>query len=406
MLYRRFLQILSVSFLLFIASAQSITAIPVFSTSSGVLSDFKKPDETKDLQLNLTGFFTAQLNLNNNLIFRGECSIITEDIIGTGLFNDTNAAFCIDELSLTYIKPFLGNTQYISTWIGTYEPVGGDTFIRRIFGLQPFTPFLTESWLGIRKPNAYAFYGTGFSYTLQFGAKPLATGTYIYVNKENLNNDYQLNLDLRGTANIDRAFVDFSFGLATPFSTKNGDQDVIILVNELFLHGGIEADIGNPYTTNIYFTSGFDNLPLTANSTHKIESKDFYFFIEPRFAVDNDCLSFSFFNIPDDKLNKFFLIQDNLGLSFALTSNNAHIANLDLAIGINSTLSYPGKDFLDVLKPMDNFKAENWNFSLIPFVNINLKKNIIKMLLVNKLNKVASDQLSYQSDFYLGFKSN
>ena len=124
--------------------------------------------------LGIQTFFTGQLNLSKSLMLRGEFSIQSDDIFDTGLFNYTEAIFCINELSATYVKPFLGNTQYISGFFGTFEPIGSDVFLQRQFGMKPITSLLTESWLGLRGSYIYPFYGAGASYILHLDSWPIA----------------------------------------------------------------------------------------------------------------------------------------------------------------------------------------------------------------------------------------
>ena len=69
----------------------------------------------------MKAYFAGELDFSPQFLVRAEFSIQTADVLDTGLFEETDAVFCIDEFSATYIKPFLGITQYISAFIGVFR---------------------------------------------------------------------------------------------------------------------------------------------------------------------------------------------------------------------------------------------------------------------------------------------
>ena len=136
---------LSIATALFsIFSANMFSA--AFSGYAGIKGDItsNEASEKFDPIMNMKAYFAGELDFSPQFLVRAEFSIQTADVLDTGLFEETDAVFCIDEFSATYIKPFLGITQYISAFIGTFEPIGTDVFLQRHFGIQPITSMITE----------------------------------------------------------------------------------------------------------------------------------------------------------------------------------------------------------------------------------------------------------------------
>ena len=106
--------LLTVSILL---TFSSICSAATFSGFAGIKGDLEsdKASDSFDPVMNLTGFFQGQLSLTQNLLFRSELTLKTEDVLETKLVDDTGAVFKISELSLTWVKPFLSVTQYFSS---------------------------------------------------------------------------------------------------------------------------------------------------------------------------------------------------------------------------------------------------------------------------------------------------
>ena len=121
---------LSSTAIAFIFTLTELSAAASFNGYGGLKGDLKSKEDSEffDPIMNLTGFFQGQFNFSENLFFNTEMSISTDDVIDTKLTEDTRAVFCFDELSLTYVKNFLGATQFFSIFKGTYTPLGANQF--------------------------------------------------------------------------------------------------------------------------------------------------------------------------------------------------------------------------------------------------------------------------------------
>ena len=90
---------------------------------------------------------------------------------GRNVFTDSK--FKIDEISVVFRSKGLNSTNYFSIFMGTYEPIGSDIFLRRQFGIQPIMSKITESWLGIAGSVIYPLFGMGIADVVHFSTQPL-----------------------------------------------------------------------------------------------------------------------------------------------------------------------------------------------------------------------------------------
>jgi hypothetical protein len=191
-------------------SAFTLSAEITFSGYAGAKMDFYSVDTEKfDPGLKIQSFFSGQFVFSQNIILNTEFSLATDDIIDNSIFKEAPASFKVDEISLVIRKQFSTATNYLSAFMGTYEPIGSDIFLRRQFGIQPIASKITESWLGLSGSIIYPMFGAGGADVIHFNSVPLATGIYAYVNHE-LEDSYVFNGDLRFAGN----FRYFTFDLA------------------------------------------------------------------------------------------------------------------------------------------------------------------------------------------------
>lgn len=391
--------------LLSIFSANMFSA--AFSGYAGIKGDItsNEASEKFDPIMNMKAYFAGELDFSPQFLVRAEFSIQTADVLDTGLFEETDAVFCIDEFSATYIKPFLGITQYISAFIGTFEPIGTDVFLQRHFGIQPITSMITESWLGLKGSTVYPFYGIGGSYVIHINSRPIATGLYIYKNEENDEDINQLNIDLRFAAVTDPLSIDIAAGIGAPLDSKNGTEDVILLVDKLYLHTGIDLLLGNRYTQSMFIQAGFDNLPVKAgNEKTEIRSDDIYLIVEPRLYTKNFRAHLTVFSVPKESAEKFIFIDDTFGANLTIFTDRLYIRNTDFTFGFHTTLSFPDRDFYD-LKRIKELKDDDYTIKVSPFLSVPIMTGTLKTMLQVKINKFRKSRWQDQFKLSIGYKS-
>lgn len=384
-----------------LAAAVLFSALAPAATFSGLAGLEGKMSSAEDSDffnpvMNLTGFFNGQFNLTQNLLFRTELSITTSDVIDTKLTEDTEAVFCFDELSATYIKPFLGITQYFSVFKGTYEPVGSGHFLERQFGIKTIASHLSDSYYGNKCASPFSIYGWGGAYIAHINTAPIAAGMYVYKNNENDEGIKQLNADLRYACVFDFLTVDAILGIGAPMKTKNGDEDVILLIDEVYLHTGLDMLIGNTASPSSLFVQfGFGTLPIKGgDSNADISADQIYCILEPRFAAEAYKVHISLFSIPEKESDKMEILEKNntLGVNMNIFTDKLYIRNRDFTFGFNTTLSFLNKDFMD-LKDIANFfdNEEDFAVKISPYLSFPIMSGTLKMMLQARLNNFSSD---------------
>ncbi len=417
--------------LLLFLSTFSLRAEAFFSGYAGIKSDiYSNPDSDDgdfDPMLCVQSYFAGQLNLSRSFLVRGEFSVQTEDIFSSGVFNNTEAIFCINELSATYVKPFLGNTQYISGFFGTFEPIGSDVFLQRQFGMKPITSLLTESWLGLRGAYIYPFYGVGASYVIHFDQKPIASGVYIYKNHaDNDDDDDQINFDWRFAMTSSYLTVDFAAGIGFPLSHKYNGSDVILLIDTVYMHTGLEVLLGNRYRNSFFAQVGFEQMPLkSSDDSNTLKDSEMYLLLEPRFTAKDCKIHLSFFNFPDSLLDegnsdiavkKLIFIEDNLGINLAIFTDNLYIRNKTIIFGLHTTLSFPDKYLFDLkIKSLDDVKSlfgigdddssTEYNVKISPFLTMPIMSGDLHVMLQANITDIKDDGWEKAVKLNIGYKA-
>lgn len=393
--------------LLIICSGLSSAA--TFSGFAGIKGDIEsdKTADHFDPVMNLTGFFQGQLSLTQNLLFRSELSLKTADVIETKLIDDTEAVFKINELSLTYVKPFLAITQYFSFFFGNFEPVGTGQFLQRQFGIRPINSHITDNFSGLNCAMPFTINGIGGSYVAHVNDEPVAVGLYVYKNEENPEKIKQLNFDLRYGSVFKYLTVDSAIGIGAPLNSKNGSEDVILLIDELFLHTGFDILIGNPYMSSLYLQAGYANMPLKAGSSkQEISSDEIYMIVEPRIWTPKFEAHISFFSLPNEATEKLeFIEKDNtLGLNVNIFTDKLYIKDRDFTFGFHSTLSFKNLYFMD-LKHIKEFIDEDYMIKVSPYVSFPVMSGTLSFMLQTKISGFSSENMRDQFKLSIGYKS-
>lgn len=377
-----------------------------FSGYAGVKTDlgFSDSSGSFDPQLQLQSFFAGQFNLTNDLIARIEFSLKTEDLIENSIFKKTPAEFQVDEISLIYRKQFSGFSNYLSGFAGTYEPIGSDIFLRRRFGIQPISSKITESWLGLSGSVLYPLFGIGISDIVQFTSRPIATGVYCYINQDD--DDYVFNGDMRFACAYPYIYLDVAAGIGAPMKTSYNDEDVIVLIDTLYAHGGVDLLIGNNSTpVSLYTQAGIYDVPIQRDmDSFTVDPDKVYLLFEPRFKTSTFLLRFTFFSLPPDTVEKLLFINDTLGFNILSYTDSLYIGSASFAFGINTTFSISDESFL-LFFNLDDFSADTLNVALSPYISTQLFSGELHVMGQVRITDIARN--SYASAFKLnvGFRT-
>ena len=352
--------------------AASLFAEPAFSGySGGKLNYASNPESTEsyDPDLTLQAFFQGQFNFSQNLWGRLEFSIDTGDFLSKELFHETDASFKIDELSLTLKSRSDSDANYFSIFMGTYDPIGSDVFLQRYFGIQPIASKITESWLGLAGSVLYPHFGIGIADVKRLLNAPVTLGGYAYFNHED-NLYYVFNTDFR-FACVYRYFTfDLAGGIGIPLSNNNQGQEVIAAIEKVYWHAGTTILFGNNYTQSLFIQAGLFNVPFTKRNGTEVSPDDIYLLFEPRFLLDSAHVNLTVFSLPQDTVEQLIFVDDSLGVNLNIFGDTFSVGANRFTLGTNFSLSFTGKTFLDVIKPMELIKSE-YNITMTPYVSTN-----------------------------------
>ena len=359
--------------------------------------------ETVDPKLELESYFAGQFNISSNIIGHAEFSLKTFDLIENSIFKATDSQFQIDELSLIFRSRGLNSTNYFSVFMGTYEPIGSDIFLRRQFGIQPIMSKITESWLGIAGSVIYPLFGMGIADVVHFSTQPLAFGIYTYINQELDNDIYIFNTDLR-FAGVYRFFTfDLSAGIGTPLQ-KNSNSESLLVIKKIYWRAGFNMLVGNSHTTSLFMQAGISDIPFSkSETTFSFDPNTTYILVEPRFRTRSCQLNMTVFSLPQKTVNDFIFINDTLGVNFNLFTDDLYFNNRMFLFGINSALSFPEKTFMDLAEPMK--LLENYNITVAPYVETKFYNGEIHTMLQVKVSDIIKSNWISAFKLNIGFKT-
>lgn len=351
----------------------------IFSSSfftgnaGGKLNYSSNPDaENYDANLNLEAFFESQLNFSDNLWGHLNFSIDTLDFLSVNLFSAVDSKFKIDEISLIFKIPMKTTQDYLSVFMGTYDPIGSDIFLQRYLAQKPIVSKLTESWLGQASSVLYPHFGIGISDVLKFGLQPLALGTYFYVNNENASY-YVLNGDLRFAGAYRFATFDIAGGIGFPITNNFAKENPFSDLEKVYWHAGLTLLLGNNYTQSIFMQAGIFNASFKQNLAETDTIKDdLFILVEPRFKIKNTHVNFTAYSIPQKTVDQLLFIDDTLGVNLNIYSETLRFGNKNFTLGTNIAWSFPNKYFTDLKDPKELVVHGDFNVNIIPYISTSL----------------------------------
>jgi len=390
--------LLALTALIFNANVFGQTAFSGYSGGKLNYSSNEEVTEKYDPDLCLQAFFQGQFNFSQNLWGHLEFSIDTGDFLNKELFHETEAAFKIDEISLILKSQSDSSANYFSAFMGTYDPIGSDVFLQRYFGIQPIASKITESWLGLAGSILYPHFGIGIADVKRFMSAPVAVGGYAYINHED-NKYYVFNADAR-FACVYRFFsFDIAGGIGVPIADNNNGQEVIAAIEKLYWHAGTTMLIGNNYTQGLFIQAGLFNVPFTKRNGTEVSPNDIYLLFEPRLLLDSAHVNITAFSLPQETVDQLIFVDDTLGLNLNIYGDSFSLGANRFTMGTNFSLSFTGKTFMDIVKPLELFTSD-YNITMTPYMSTNFLSGELHTQLSIKFMKFGTDR------WYDGFSAD
>ncbi|MCQ2592559.1 MAG: hypothetical protein MJ188_07205 [Treponema sp.] len=362
--------------------------------------------EKYDPDLKLQAFFQGQFNFSENSWSHIELSIDTSDLLNEKLFHSTPADFSIDEISFIQKAKIDSTTNYFSVFMGTYDPIGSDIFLRRYFAAQSIASKITESWLGLAGSILYPHFGLGVSDVVRFYKQPMAAGCYFYINHED-DKYFVFNADLRYACMYRLFTMDFAGGIGAPLADKNNGEDVILTVNKLYWHAGTTMLIGNAFTQSLFIQAGINNAPFTKSSgTFYISQEEIYLLFEPRFRISDVHCNISLFSLPQNTVNQLLFVSDSLGVNLNIYTDSISWGSKRFTVGSQFSYSLANKYFMD-LKDIKNWDKNAFSINLAPYCSTNVMSGELHILgtvkFMNFINHKWYDAFSTDIGFRTSF---
>lgn len=369
----------------------SLYAAPSFSGYTGAKLNFTTDKEKSDFdpQLKLQAFFAGQFNFTQNIWSHVEVSLDTQNLISESIFHETPANFQIDELSVIFKAQNVLFANYFAAFLGSYDPIGSDVFLQRYFGLEPISSKITESWLGMADSILYPHYGTGIADVVKLHNSPWAAGAYVYYNHED-SKYFVFNSDLRAACNYRYFTCDMSMGIGVPMADKYKGENVIILIDRVYWHAGMNILLGNNYSHSFFAQAGIFNATFNSGSDGMIaKSDDIYLLFEPRLLFSGIHTNVSFFSIPKKTAKNFVFVDDTLGVNLNIYCDNIELKSKVLKAGTHLSFTFEDQYFTDIGK--SGLSPEKLNITFTPYVSTDIGAGELHGLLKIKLTDLAKD---------------
>ena len=395
------------STLLIILAAFNAYSESFFSGYTGGKLNYSANQEAEkyDPELKLQAFFQGQFNFSESIWSHVEISVDTDDFISEELFHVTQSNFSIDEVSLIVKAQIDASTNYFSVFMGTYDPIGSDIFLRRYFAVQPMASKNTESWLGIAGSILYPHFGLGISDIIKLYKVPIAFGLYAYLNHED-KKYFVINSDIRFACVYRYFSFDFAGGIGAPLSDRYEDEDVWFAVDKFYWHAGTTILIGNNYTQSLFIQAGLYNAPFTKSSkTIMATQEDFYLLFEPRLKLGKTHINLSIYSFPLDTVSKLMFVYDTLGVNLNIYTDSITFGKQTYTIGTHISYSLPEKYFLDLKNPLELVQGD-FNVNVTPYISTSFLSGELHSQLTLRVMDFAKSNIYKAFSFDLGYRTN
>lgn len=337
--------------------------------SVGVSGDFSA---TPGFSIPFNGFAAAQLNFGSWGIFRANLGFASKNLAGGNLFTGQEATLKMNEVSLVLTKSSNSIKHYFGFYLGTYEVVGQDEFLQRQFGIEPFTSMITRNSTTLSTGiPLYNNYGAGFSYVMNFANAPGAFGVNLYFN-ENGSKIWQLNLDLRTAWTTKFLTIDVCAGIGAPLQNQYSGNNVLLLIDTLYVHGGASILIGSLYSHSFFMQAGIQDVEITNGGLGSSFSgiDDLALLAEGRIYSKEFKTRITAYSLPQETIKDMFYLKDTLGVVVSLYSDTIPVKNNNMTLGAHIIGALPNQSLTDVISGAAFSTIPAINLYITPFISL------------------------------------
>lgn len=389
---------------IFLLSGISFADINFSTIAGGSMGISGTASKSPTFDIPFNAFAATQINFDSWGIFRANIEIHTQDILDKKLFTGQNATIKMNELSFLTTKSGKNIRNYFALYLGTYEAVGCDEHIIRQFGIEPYSSLITKSATTLSCGfSLYDNYGVGLAYTMNFANAPGTFGINSYFNKKG-EEILNFNFDLRTAWTTRLITFDFATGIEFPLQNKYGGNDVVLLIDTLYAHGGLSVLIGSHYTHALLLQAGIQNVEIKKGSFGRNfdGTNDLSLLAEIRIYSKNIKSRLTAYNIPTTDINDMVYLYDPIGAVFTIFSDTIPVKNNNMTIGCHLIGSLPNQNLFTISNAFDS-KIPTINVFAAPFVTIPISNGSIEIMSeFGVLNILESISFNYQAK--IGYK--
>ncbi len=343
----------TIFFAALLSAAFSLAAAPSFRGAIGgcATGDLTVPLNKEKTwgTIPLAGFAAAQANLAEWAILRGEIAAFASDVSESDIFSDNQAKIRINELSFVLQRRAFTATNYFSLFLGAYEPIGSDAFLMRHFGIEGIASQLTKSYTSLCGSPVRSTKGTGISYIVNFDKAPIATGAYFFFNK-NKEGNWAMNLDARFALSSNYATLDFSIGVGAPIQDRYNNNDVVLVIDTISLHGGVDFLLGSKYSHSLFFQAGVEDITVKGKGAGVLDGDEVKLLIEPRINFNTFKFSLTAYSLDKKSVEEFVYLNDPIGAGVTFYKDDIEGKRGDITLGIHAFASLSQIKLTDFLE--------------------------------------------------------
>jgi len=318
----------------------------------------------------LAAYAAAQANLADWAIARGEIAAWSSNLAFNDIFADSDANVRLNELSFVLQRRAFTATNYFSAFVGTYEPIGSDAFLMRHFGVEPISSRLTKSYTSLVGSPLRDSKGAGLSYVVNFDKAPIATGVSFYFGK-NKNDDWSINLDARFALATNLVTLDLLFGAGSPLQDTYKNKDVVLVIDTITLHGGLNFLAGSKYTHGLLLQVGLEDIVVKGEGGAAFTGDEIRFLFEPRLKFKHFNFTLTAYSFSEKSVKELAYLKDPIGAGFTFYKDNIEGKNGDITVGIHSIFSVSGITLNDLFQRNDLDKIV-YNAYITPYAEFPL----------------------------------
>lgn len=363
-----------------------LSATPSFSAvvAGNAGAEFDNSGE-KEWKIPISAFAAIQFDFAEKFTLRGEMDFSSNDnslsVFKNNEFFEAkggDTSIHLHELSFVYTKRAINSTHFLSAFLGSYEPIGTDTFLMRQFGCDSISSHLTKSFSNIAGIPLHYNSGAGISYISRLEKNPVSLGGYLYYfkndalaksNSSNAPSANTINLDFRAATSFPSVTADFGFGFGFPMQgleAGSDDYSISIRIKDIIFNCGLNMLLGNKYGNGLLLQFGMNNLVL-GKRTSALDS-GVTFLIESRLRFRTFKLNFTAYSLEEKNVKKTLYLVDPLGAGITVEFDSIATKVANIATGFHLVVSVN-----EELKNFSlDFNEKDLNFYISPFVEIPL----------------------------------